>query len=403
MPVKKLTLLIILFLHPAVARTDVAADARPDTWIDVRRFAVSGSGTPDDPWVDALRNALALGNDQVYHLPAGYYRDESTLTITQSNIRIGGDGGDGASLTHVVYEQTDGSSCWKFESPPGKYLAGIHVSGIMFRGNMKATGAALEIESIRRGIFDDIQINRFQGDQTTFQNKGVWLKGWDQLSFRRLRCYRVTKCIYIDTNPNHPTIDADHFHFEDTHLVPGDKRHGVGIEIVADDVTNLIFDGTNIIAGANKGVYFHNASKRSQGLNFTLENLRIEQGGYYADSWGVYIDHKDTLRQFVARNVRVSSGYHGFYLRGCAYSTMENCFVMGGARSGVHGDRESGYTAYDIDTYGKTPLVMINCSHMKWNERSVSTIHDELILDAGEALRIYHDGGSVFVKERRSE
>jgi len=397
-----------LVVAGVVASLGVGVDAEPgktpNTWIDVRSHAASGEGTRADPWVDALRNALAVhGSDHTYHLPGGFYQDSSALVIQNDNVSIIGDGGEGATLTTVIYEKDDGSSCWKFLSrEPGKYLAGIHVRGIHFFGNMKATGAAIEIESIRRGVFDDILITRFQGDQTTWANKGVWLKGWDSISFRRLRCYRVTRCIFIDVNPNHPTIDADHFHFEDVTLVPGDKAHGVGIEVVADHVMNLVFDGTNTIAGANKGVYWHNRGKSAMGLNFTLENVRIEQGGYRDDSWGVFIEHSDTLRQFVARGVRVSSGYHGFYLRGVGYITMDNCFVMGGATSGRHGDRESGYTAYDIDAYGKMPVVMTNCSYMKWNERSQMKIADELVFDAGDALRIYQDGGRVMLPDRES-
>lgn len=396
-----LLLLAVMTTTSAVAQTPAGPEiGGRDSWVDVRGFAVSGSGSRADPWVDALRRALEVyGDGHVYHLPGGYYRDESTLIIRNANLRIIGDGGFPA-ITTVLYEKTDGTSCWKFESPRGKYLAAIEVSDIRFLGDMKATGAALEIESIRGGLFEGIHIVRFQGDQTTFNNKGVWLKGWDAITFRRLRCYRVTKCVFIDISPNHPTIDADHFHFEDMVLVPGDKAHGVGIEIVADHVTNLIIDGTNTIAVANKGIYFHNASKASLGLNFTLQNVRIEQGGYGADGWGVYIDHKDTLRQLVARNVRVSSGYHGFYLRGCAYTTMQNCFVMGGAYSGVHGDRDSGYMAYDIDSRGSSPLVMINCGHMRWNEKSQVRIADELVLEAGEGMRVYQDGGLLLLKGR---
>jgi len=375
-----------------------AADAR-DGRVNVTPYSSIGSGTPEDPWVDALRNAMAAkGGGHTYYLPAGYYKDTRTLLIQDNNVRIEGDDGVGASVTTVLYDETDGSTCWKFAPRPDpnrkrNCLGGLWVQGIAFRGGGKPTGTAIEIEAVRRGIFEDIAIWRWDGDKKNFSNKGIWIKGWDALTFKQLTVYRVPKCIYIDKNPEFATIDADHFHFQDISLVCGNRDVGVGIEIVAPYVTNLIIDGTNSICHSLKGIYFHNKGTNGVSRNISLNNIRVETGGR-PDSWGVYVDADQTIN-FVANNVMIASGFNGFYLRGMQNITLMNCYVMGGT---VY--QETGYVAYDIDAGGDSPVVLINAGYSKapsqgYRKKSTLKIADKLLFSAGDALQIYQDGASV--------
>jgi len=353
--------------------------------------------------VDALRNALrAHGGGTTYYMPAGTYRDTSTLWVKDNNIRIIGDGGASSIATTVLYDETDGSTCWKFAPPPatgaGKrtYINGITVRGICFRGRGKPTGTAIEIEALRNGLFEDVSIWRWDGDKENFSNKGIWTKGWDTITFRNIRVYRVPKCIYIDKNPNFPNLDADHFHFQDLYLAPGNRDAGVGMEIVAPHVTNLTVDGTNAIAHALVGVHLHNQGTGGHGSTVSLNDIRVESGSR-PGSWGIRVE-TDYIVNFLVNNVRISGGFNGMYFRGAANLTLMNCYVMGGSFF-----EESGYVAYDVDAHGDTPLVMVNAGFNRspkqgYKEGKTLRIADELQIAVGDAFRVYQNGASVYVK-----
>lgn len=387
-----------LFSQSQPDQSSTSSDAR----INVTAYASSGSGSNDDPWVDALRNALvAKGGGTTYYLPAGFYQDESTLWIQHDDVKIIGDGGNSTIATTILYDETDGSTCWKFAPPADEankrnYLSGITVKGVCFRGGGKPTGSAIEVEALRRGVFEDISIWRWDGDKKNFSNKGIWTKGWDTITFRNIRVYRVPKCIFLDKNPNFPSIDVDHFHFEDLYLIPGNRDVGVGMEIVAPNVTNLTIDGTNVIAHALIGIHLHNKGTGGNGTNVSLKDIRVESGSR-PGSWGIYVD-TDHIVNFLVQNVRASGGFNGFYFRGAASLTLMNCFAMGGTAF-----EETGYVAYDVDAYGDTPLVMINATYNKspkfgYRDSTTLKVADELQLAVGDGLRVYQNGADVFLK-----
>ena len=156
------------------------AEPREDGRINVTPYASAGDGSIDNPWVDALRNALkAKGGGTVYYMPSGNYKDDATLWVKHNQVRIVGDGGATSIATTVLYDKTDGSTCWKFAPPEGEdgkrtYINGITVQGVCFRGRGKPPGTAIEIEAQRNGLFEDISIWRWDGDKENFSNKGIW-------------------------------------------------------------------------------------------------------------------------------------------------------------------------------------------------------------------------------------
>ncbi len=377
---------------------EARAGASPqDARVNVTAYASAGDGSSAKPWVNALRNALeAKGGGTTYYMPAGNYQDESTLWIKDNDISIEGDGGASTIATTVLYDEIDGSTCWKFAPPEqaeGKYINGITVRGICFRGRGKPTGSAIEIEAMRRGMFEDLAVWRWDGDKKDFSNKGIWIKGWDTLTFRNIRVYRVPKCIYIDKNPNFPSLDADHFHFQDIYLVAGNRERGIGMEIVAPHVTNVTVDGTNAICHVQKGIYLHNRGTGGHGTNVSLNDIRVESGSR-PGAWGVYVD-TDYIVNFLVKNVRTSGGFNGFYVHGAAGLTLMNCYAMGGTFF-----KDSGYVAYDLDAYGDTSVVMINATCNKgpsqgYRPDTTIKVADKLQLAAGDGLRVYQNGAKV--------
>ena len=372
------------------------AEPREDGRINVTPYASAGDGSIDNPWVDALRNALkAKGGGTVYYMPSGNYKDDATLWVKHNQVRIVGDGGATSIATTVLYDKTDGSTCWKFAPPEGEdgkrtYINGITVQGVCFRGRGKPTGTAIEIEALRNGLFEDISIWRWDGDKENFSNKGIWTKGWDTVTFRNIRVYRVPKCIYIDKNPNFPNLDADHFHFQDIYLVAGNRERGVGMEIVAPYVTNLTIDGTNAICHVQKGIYIHNKGSGGSGTNVSISDIRVESGSR-PGAWGVYVD-TDYIVNFLVRNVRTSGGFNGFYFRGVAALTLMNCYTMGGTFF-----KDNGYVAYDIDAYQDTPVVMMNATFNRspgqgYKPGTTIQVADKLQLAVGDGLRVYQNG-----------
>lgn len=369
--------------------------------VNVTPYASAGDGTSGNPWVDALRNAIAAKKDETtYYMPQGHYKDESTLLIPYNDIRIEGDGGQGTIATTIHYDKTDGSTCWKFAPPAGPngkrtYINGITVRGVAFRGAGKPTGSCIEIEALRRGLFEDISIWRWDGDKENFSNKGIWTKGWDTVTFRDIWIYRTPTCFYIDKNPNFHGIDADHFVFENMYLACGNREHGIAMHFVAPHITNVSLFGTNAIMHANKGIYIQNRGSGGHGTTVSLNDLRIETGSR-PDCWGIYVD-TDYIVNFLCNNIRVAGGYNGFYFRGAAALTLMNCYVMGGDYY-----KETGYVAYDIDAHKDTPLVMINATYNKSPNQGYKLgktvqIKDELQISVGDAFRVHQDGADVYV------
>ena len=142
---------LFLSCNPATEGAGLA-----DGRVNVTPYASAGDGTSGNPWVDALRNAIADRKGETnYYLPQGHYKDESTLLIPYNDIKIEGDGGHSTIATTIHYDKTDGSTCWKFAPPAGPdgkrtYINGITVRGVAFRGAGKPTGSCIEIEALRR-------------------------------------------------------------------------------------------------------------------------------------------------------------------------------------------------------------------------------------------------------------
>ena len=60
------------------------------------------------------------------------------LDLAQFGAVFVGDAGEPSSATKVIYERTDGSSCWKFMPKPGKkYIFGVMIRGIHISGEGK--------------------------------------------------------------------------------------------------------------------------------------------------------------------------------------------------------------------------------------------------------------------------
>ena len=160
-------------------------------------------------------------------------------------------------------------------------------------------------------------------------------------------------------------------------------------------MTNLTLDGTNVIAHALIGIHLHNKGTGGNGTNISLKDIRVESGSR-SGSWGIYVD-TDYIVNFLVQNVRTSGGFNGFYFRGAAALTLMNCYVMGGSFF-----EKTGYVAYDLDAYQDTSIVMINATYNKapkqgYTPEKTVRVADELQLEVGDGLRVYQNGGDVYV------
>lgn len=290
-------------------------------------YASSGDGI-DTFWVDALRNALAAqgsGTFRTYFLPGGQYEDASTMTYDGAgNFNIIG-AGIGVTLVH--YAVADTSSMWKFLlSTASKIISKVKISNMTFDGDNTAEGAALEFIDCTECAIENIFIDDWKAANTS---TGIWVKGRDSFSFRNVEI-EAKIGILLDVNPNHGTLDIDHFSFHNIYIKPADATNGFGFKILGS-ISELSTSGFIAIATTKYGVYWvptADEGRDSWGVDFF--NIRVETGN--TSAWAFYIDlNTKQVRNVSFTNCIASGSHNGWFLRDCFNVVLNNCQAQAGA------------------------------------------------------------------------
>ena len=291
--------------------------------VDVRTYASSGTGTKEDPWVNALRNAYAeKGDYHRYHMPAGYYQDSSTCDLQAKRITIEG---DGPQLTWWYYENDDDSPCLRL-SGDGRMMPYNTIRGICFEGKDKATGAAIEFIAQQYLFIDNVDIRHFRAGAAKGTSKGIISKGWTNNRFKNLTIGYTTICFSIEKNPCHASIDADLYRFESVSFCPNDHTHGIGLKVDNAQAWDLSMDGSNEISYCKYGIYWVSTNKqRTRQVSFS--NMRFESGSM---DYCVYMDLKGkTIDSVRFTNILCSDvDVCAFRLSGITNVIFDGCYMM---------------------------------------------------------------------------
>ena len=320
---------------------------RGQGYIDVRSYAVSGTGTTGDPWVDALRAAYAAnGAGFHYHLPAGHYEDVTTIDVNGAGaIRITG---DGEEVTFIHYATADATSAIKIHNN-GVIATEISISDLSIDGDGTATGAGLEFEDVRNVVCKRMIIEGFDAGTSGI---GIWLKGRDNMLFENIWFFQTPICFFVDNNPN-INIDLDTVTFRNIFINPQDFDNGYGWKMTANSgMYNLIWDQI-AIAKCLYGVYYKADTADTVIDTWDFRNMRLEQGDTVnKDSVAFHLEGDATyrLRQVLFQNVYFGDSYNSIEMIYGQGVLFNNCWFTGGA----------GYTNIDIDD-NTISTTFINC------------------------------------------
>ncbi len=297
----------------------------PDGPINVKQFGARGANTVDDD-SDKIQNALDIGG-QIY-FPAGTYRIEETLTITNSNVSLIGEDRNKSRLQFVM---TDATSCLKIGTSTAN-ISEVHVSKLRFDGVSDATGAAIELVSLDHCSFKDLTIENLDQASTS---RGFWIKGHNIVSFEDIRMTTVRIGFESGENPvsGQSSIDSDQYAFRNIYINCEDDLNGYGWRFTGTHNYSITIDGYSSVGNSLYGFWLENSSVSGDSSGLHIYNLRVEQGTIGNGGYGIYInqDSGADLQNVLLENVRISSGQHGFYGRNIRYLTMINCQTSAGS------------------------------------------------------------------------
>lgn len=252
----------------------------------------------------AIQTCINLGGSEAaIYFPPGQYLIKNTLTVSNNNVTLYSDARATAKLmfsgcgdlikfskdTNVIYNggvrglwlQGDGSSCSQ---------TGIHVSD----------GSWITIE--------DAQISGFYGD-TSQASTGIFTNGREGFNVRNV-FIEASNPIVLARNPNHPYLDADHFHFENIYTtIPANTlRWHIALQDSVS-VSNMTIDGQNPMAGGCGIVqWLAPTPSVSVSNHLKIANVRHEQMAAGCDK-EIDIELAMQLQTLVIDNVALSGPF----------------------------------------------------------------------------------------------
>lgn len=227
--------------------------------VNVRDFGAVGDGGADDTAaIQAAINFAASRNGGYVNIPSGVYKISSTLSITTSNIKIIGNGGD---FIHDGGSNVDGATriIWAgplngtmiliqtIQNVSNSKINGTNLIGIEFNG-LGIAGIGISIISHNLGLFQNLLVQNVTQIAYKISN---WVAGaiaeasdsqeniFNQCAFRMLDSVSVQNANGFYLTATTPTSSGANTSFNTFQNIVGQVYNGIGF--LLDDADNNIF------------------------------------------------------------------------------------------------------------------------------------------------------------------
>ena len=269
--------------------------------VSVTGMGAACDGVTDD-WA-VFQAAASLSGAHRIELPAAACLITNEILITQALVSWVGQGKQTSQINLVP--TVDNKAALHFDAAG----AAVYYQGAVRDLTIKSTDTTYRKFAIRCtdcSEFDveNVAIFPFEGgpDISPFtggSSSGLYLEGRELGSFRNIEISADIP-IRIGPNPNEPTIDADHYHFDNIYLLAQGSTPNVWIESGVD-LAHVTFDGHQAWVLGKWGLYWVDTTSTVGSFNLTIANLRYEQP--IARGWMVEIQTNVVLRGFRLINV----------------------------------------------------------------------------------------------------
>jgi len=246
------------------------------------------------------------GSESAIYFPPGYYTINSTITVSNNNVTLYSDSRSSAELMF-----TGCGDLIKFSKVNIPMYNG-GVKGIWLWGDGHCAQTALHFVDGSWLSVEDLQISNFM--DSTGSSIGIQTNGREGFNVRNLHI-EADYPIVIAKNPNHPYLDADHFHFENiyTSISNSTLLHWhITLQDPANSpvtVTNMTIDGQNPMAGGCGILKWVQASPSvSVSYNLKIANVRHEQMTAGCDK-EIDIELQTALQNLIIDNVSLQGPY----------------------------------------------------------------------------------------------
>ena len=283
--------------------------------------AVASDGADDTAAIQSCIDAVGANGGAIY-FPPGEYHVAGSLRMTAHQITLYSDSRGSAKLRH--------SGCGGHST-----LITAGGSSPIINGGIRGLSLQADDSSCARTALRVIDSSWFALDDVTIQgfhdatgsSQGVRIQGREGFQARRLRVL-ADRPIVLAENPNYPTIDVDHFHFEDVYstvLSTTVQRWHIEIEPTVN-LANAIFDGTNAFVRGCGILQWVGNSTVSVSHNLRIANVRHEQPMPATCDRSIYLDMNGLpLQRLMIENVHfVNTMANAIYLANVTSVTISD-------------------------------------------------------------------------------
>ena len=316
---------------------------------NVLDFGASGSGITDD--TAAFQAAADSGPNTLIYVPTGTYKITETINQNVESVYWVGDHGVNSE---ILFNPTQNDICFSVRKTDGSVYYRGGFSGLFFNSDDTTyEKTAIYLEDTAEICLEDLSCH---GDSfsTGWSDAGfgsVFLHtaGREALTTSKLRLV-CDLGILIDQNPNVSrltTLDADHFHFEDTYIITTAGADTPCVRI-ADGVNfaDIKFDGANpwVRPGGHGFELIDTATNAIASLNLVIDGVGMEQaGGNPASDFGIFINKSGTnnLQNLNVSNFSTPVEINGIYLRNVTRASFTQGLMINTFSSAVVLDADS--------------------------------------------------------------
>jgi pectate lyase-like protein len=275
--------------------------------------AIPNDGLDDTAAIQACIDKA--GSEAAIYFPPGDYRINGALRIANNFVTLYADGQASARLTHF--------GC----GAAGTLITASKGSNTIYNGTIRNLWLqAADSSCMRTAIrvvnsswfkLEDLMIGGF--DDPTDRSQGIRTEGKEGFQAHNVRIM-ANRPIVIANNPavDQPTIDADHFHFEDIYSsiippVPAVDHWHVEVEDAGSGANavylfHVTFDGANAFAGGCGILRWQGGGTLSISQHLKLSGIRHEQVSSTSCPSSIDIDMNGLpLQSLIVENVRFAN------------------------------------------------------------------------------------------------
>ncbi len=285
----------------------------------------AGHGGDDTAAIQSAIDAVGPNGGLVY-LPRGSYTVTRSLNVRQFGVNLLGAGKYG---TFIMFNPSEDSALFNV-------VCGITEQTVIAYGSIKGFGligagrfqkVGIRLTDVSNYSIEDIVVGPGGTPWSGNTSIGIQTRGRESSTIRNVQI-SADRPISVEKNPN-SSIDLDHFHFENTYLIPTNSQEACVHVDPGLNLTNITFDGYNAWCGGKYGFFWSNTGGAPTGAasaNLHLSNIRYEQNTD-SDGYIVYIDNY--LQNCLIQNVYGVIPGKGYYFRNNQQLTLQNCYYTG--------------------------------------------------------------------------